>query len=180
MEDLGNRMRSIRKQKKLTLKDVAHMTGLTESLISQIENRKANPSVATLFAVSRVLGVSIGEFFDDTGSLSSPVIRTSDRSLVHTANGITYYLLNQQVSESPFEVLWAEYEKGGGTGEPIMHDGVECGVVLSGKLEVATGPEKYVLNAGDSITLESRKPHMMTNLWDGVTTAIWINSPPTF
>ncbi len=180
MENLGDRMRAIRKKKNLTLKDVARMTDLTESLISQIENRKANPSVATLVAISRVLDVPIGAFFDDEDMVGGPVIRKSERSVVHTASGITYYLMNRELQESPIEVLWAEYEQGSSTGKLITHEGLECGVVLSGKLEVETEREKYILNAGDSITLESTRPHMITNIWDGPTTAIWINSPPTF
>lgn len=180
MEKLGSRMRTIRKEKRLTLKDVAHMTGLTESLISQIENRKANPSVATLFAISRALGVSIADFFEDDGEQASPVIRTSDRAVVHTASGITYSLLNHQTPASTFEALFAEYQPGSSTGEVLTHIGNECGVVLTGKLEVSIGEDRHVLNAGDSITFESTTPHILTNLSDGVTTAIWINSPPTF
>jgi len=173
-------MRQIRKEKKLTLKDVAHMTGLTESLISQIENRKANPSVATLFAISRTLGVAIGDFFEEENGPGSPVIRTSDRSVVHTASGITYYLLNHQRAETPVEVLWVEYEAGSSTGKLITHAGTECGIVLKGKIEVKTESDTFVLNAGDSITLDSTAPHMISNLSDDTTTAIWINSPPTF
>lgn len=156
------------------------MTGFTESLISQIENQKANPSVSTLVAISHALGVPISIFFEEDGAACNPVIRSTDRAVVRTANGVSYYQLNRHPGETPIEVLWAEYEGGSSTGKLISHEGTECGIVLSGKLEVRTETETYVLNSGDSITLDSSVPHMLTNLSNGLSTAIWINSPPSF
>lgn len=78
------------------------------------------------------------------------------------------------------EVLWAEYGGGSSTGRMLAHEGTECGIVLNGKLEVRTENATYVLNSGDSITLDSTDPHMLTNLSDSTTTGIWINSPSTF
>lgn len=179
MDKLGSKIRDTRKAKNLTLKDVARMADLTESLISQIENGKANPSISSLVSISRVLGVPVGTFFEPHSHAHDPVIRTTDRSVVHTANGITYQLMSRDVGDCPMEVLWAEYEPGAFT-PAIAHEGMECGVVLKGKLEVAVDGQKYVLNGGDSITFESNKPHVLTNLSDRLTTAIWINSPPSF
>ena len=107
MEHMGSKIREIRKNQNLTLKDIARMTDLTESLISQIENSKANPSLASLVAISRVLGVPIGAFFDSVASPDSPVVRRSDRPVVNTANGITYELINQDFADCPIEVLSA-------------------------------------------------------------------------
>ena len=180
MDNMGKKIREIRKTQNLTLKDVARMTNLTESLISQIENSKANPSIASLAAISRVLGVPIGAFFESTVPANGPVIRSSERSVVHTANGITYQLMSQDFAGSPIEVLWAEYEPASSTASFMKHKGIECGVVIKGKLEIAVDEERFVLNSGDSITFESSRPHMLTNLSDRITTAIWINSPPSF
>ena len=180
MDRMGSKIRETRKNKNLTLKDVARMTDLTESLISQIENSKANPSIASLVAISRVLGVPIGSFFDNAAVSNTPVIRKSDRSVSTTANGITYQLISRDFADCPIEVLWAAYDPSSSTEDFMKHEGVECGVVLKGKLEVAVEEHRYVLNAGDSITFESNKLHMLTNLSDRVTTAIWINSPSSF
>lgn len=179
MDSIGRKIREIRKRKNLTLRDVALMTNLTESLLSQIETSKANPSIASLMAISKVLGVPIGAFFETMSHTSGPVTRGSDRQVVHTANGITYQLMSKETEDSPIEVVWAEYEPGATTGE-FQHEGVECGVVLKGKLEVTIDGQKHVLNTGDSITFESTRPHINTNLSDRITTAIWINSPPSF
>lgn len=180
LNTLGERIRSIRREQNLTLSDVARMTGLTESLISQIETSKANPSVTTLIAISRALNTPVGVFFDLADQGSSPVLRQNERELATTADGIRYFLLTPNLAERPFEVLYNEFEPGASTGERITHAGIEFGIVLEGKLEVCVEDVVYVLNAGDSITIDSSKPHALRNLADKVTTAIWVDSPPTF
>ncbi len=178
---LGSMIRKIRKEKLLTLKDVARMTNLTESLLSQIENNKAQPSITSLMAISKVLNTPIAYFFDqDDSRAKSPVLRSSERPVVHTKSGITYYLLSPNVKEVQIEMLYAEYEKGASTEVMHTHSGYECGTVLSGKLEVRLNEDRYVLNRGDSITIPSSQPHELVNIFEGTTTAIWVNNPPTF
>jgi transcriptional regulator with XRE-family HTH domain len=179
--ELGSTIHRIRKEKLLTLKDVARMTNLTESLLSQIENNKAQPSITSLMAISKALNTPIAYFFDqDDSHAKSPVLRSSERPVVHTKSGITYYLLSPNVEEVQIEMLYAEYEKGASTEVMHTHSGYECGIVLEGKLEVRLNEDRYVLNRGDSITIPSSQPHDIANIYDGMTIAIWVNNPPTF
>ena len=176
---LGQRIRSIRNSQNLTLKDISSITNLTESLISQIETDKANPSVSSLIAISKALNVHIGSLFDEQIT-ANPVIRENERPVVHTKSGITYSLLVPHGEQRPMEVLYAEYEKGSSTEVLNTHDGVECGFILKGKLEVRIGENRYILNKGDAITYESTEPHLITNRSERTTVALWINCPPTF
>ena len=179
--ELGSTIRKVRKEKLLTLKDVAHMTSLTESLLSQIENNKAQPSIASLMAISKALSTPIAYFFDhEDAHAGSPVLRSSERPVVHTTSGITYYLLTQNVEQAQIEMLYGVYEKGASTEVMHTHTGYECGIVLEGKLEVMLNEDRYVLNRGDSITIPSSQPHNVVNIYEGMSTAIWVNNPPTF
>ena len=179
--ELGSTIRRIRKEKRLTLKDVAHMTGLTESLLSQIENNKAQPSVSSLVAISKALNTPIGFFFEQEDSrTASPVLRSSERPVVHSQSGITYYQLTQNTEETQIEVLYADYERGASTEIMHTHEGYERGIVLEGKLEVKIDADRYVLNRGDSIAIPSSQTHSVINIFDGPSTAIWVNNPPTF
>jgi transcriptional regulator with XRE-family HTH domain len=178
---LGKTIREIRKQKNLTLKDVARMTSLTESMLSQIENDRTKPSITTLLAVSKALNTPIGYFFDQKESqFKSPVVRLSERPVVQTKSGITYYLLNPNLEDTPMEVLSVEYEKGASSEVLHTHEGYEYGLVLEGKLEVQVNEDRYILNKGDSITIPSSQPHNKVNLFEGKTIAIWVHTPPTF
>jgi DNA-binding NtrC family response regulator len=61
---LGGRIRSIRKERLLTLKQLSNKTSLSVSLISQIELGKSAPSVSTLRKLTRALGVTMSYLFD--------------------------------------------------------------------------------------------------------------------
>ena len=66
--EIGNKVRNLRKQHKLTLKQLAGRTGLSVSLISQIELAKTSASVSTLHKLARALGIDLVYFFEHTRS----------------------------------------------------------------------------------------------------------------
>ena len=63
LASVGARLRSVRQDRGLTLKQLAHRTGLSVSLISQIELARSSPSLSTLFKVSRALRIPLEELF---------------------------------------------------------------------------------------------------------------------
>src|ERR1700712_3861782 len=65
MDHLGQRLKAVRVPAGLTLRALARAADVSPSLISQIENGKSQPSVATLYAFSRLLNVSVDELFED-------------------------------------------------------------------------------------------------------------------
>lgn len=182
LKNIGDKIRETRKSQNLTLQDVSRMSGLTTSLLSQIENSKANPSINTLMTIAKILNTPLGNLFDtsDDGAPENPVIRKNERPVAKTANGIVYYLLTPHLEEKTIEVLYSEFEPGGDTGTMLTHAGMECGIVLEGKLEVQVEDSIYILNAGDTININSSRPHRIRNAADSKTTTIWINTPPTF
>ncbi len=177
---IGENIRRIRKEKGLTIKDISKKADLTKGLISQIENNKANPSINSLMAIAKALNVPIASFFDQNGKMENPVVKKDKRKVIKTQSGITYYLLNPSTYNSNLELLYVVYEKGSTTGTLYTHEGEESGIVLEGKLEIIIDDKKHILEEGDSITLTSDKPHKFTNINNGVTVAIWVNSPATF
>jgi transcriptional regulator with XRE-family HTH domain/quercetin dioxygenase-like cupin family protein len=70
MEDLGRRLKEVRVRAGLTLRELARQADVSPSLISQIENGKSQPSVATLYTFSRLLHVSVDQLFDDRTAIS--------------------------------------------------------------------------------------------------------------
>ena len=184
--DIGKQVLRIRKEKGLTIKDVSMMSGVTPSLISQIEHNKANPSLATLLSLANSFNINVIDFFkdDDANNGDSPVIRSSERRLVKTGVKAEYYLLTSKIFDN-IEFLYCIYEEGGASSkEMISHSesdkGYEAGIILSGKFKVELEDQVYILNAGDSIYFKSCRPHRITNISESVGTAIWIDSPASF
>jgi transcriptional regulator with XRE-family HTH domain len=176
---LGDIIRKIRKDKKVTIKEIAAKAGVTSSLLSQIENNKANPSVNSLMAIAKALKVPMSSFFDDE-PIVDPVVRAGKRKFLKTQSGVTYYLLTPDPSNHRIGMIYNVFEEDASVGEMYSHEGEECGFVLEGRLEVACGDDTFILESGDSIILDSTKPHKCTNIAAGRTIAIWCNSPPTW
>ena len=65
MDHLGQRLKDVRVRAGMTLRELARQADVSPSLISQIENGKSQPSVATLYAFSRLLNVSVDELFEE-------------------------------------------------------------------------------------------------------------------
>lgn len=177
---IGRKIRQARKKQDLTIKMLAERTSLTQSLISQIETEKANPSLSSLIAIAKALGVTVGSFFDDNEVLTNPVVRAKERRSIRTNTGITYYLLTPELRNKRAEFLLGVYGKGSSTEKLWTHEGEEYGLVLEGALEVTIEDTTYTLRRGDSIVIDSRKPHMLRNIRNGKTVTIWVDSPPTF
>lgn len=82
LQHLGDRLRDFRQQRRLTLRELAVRADVSASLLSQIENGKANPSVMTLHNIASALNVPLVYFFpSDQHGLSHPVL---DLSAIHT------------------------------------------------------------------------------------------------
>ena len=179
---LGDAIKKIRLEKQLTIKEVAERARVTSSLLSQIENNKANPSINSLMAIAKALHVPIGSFFDDFDSEPTfdPVVRADQRKILKTQSGVTFYLLTPELKNHAIEFIYNVYAKGGSTGDLYSHKGEECGLVLEGKLEITYNDNTYILEAGDSIILDSSKPHKLTNIYDGKTIAVWVDSPASW
>jgi transcriptional regulator with XRE-family HTH domain len=181
--NMGTKIRKLRKAKGLSLKEVSKKVDLSTSLLSQIENDKVTPSIATLFKIANFLGKKTSFFLDDyteEKEVESPIVRKTERTILHSRNSkIRYELLNPKLSNTKVEFLEVIMEKGCETGT-YTHDGEEYGIILTGKLEVILDGDHYILSRGDSIAFDSSRPHGFRNLSRGETRVIWAISPPTF
>jgi transcriptional regulator with XRE-family HTH domain len=180
LDEIGQKLKAARTERDMSLQDLAKLTGVTRSMLSQIENNKTYPSLSTLQQVSRALGVPMGSFFESDEEAGSPILRRKDRRRLQTKNGVTFYSLTPALKKHRIEVLYNLYEAGGSTGPLYSHQGEECGVVLKGRLEVVSEDNVYTLDEGDTIYLDSSKPHRIRNIGNGEAIAIWINTPPTW
>jgi transcriptional regulator with XRE-family HTH domain len=180
VDDLGEKIRKIRIEKGLTIAELSEITHLSASMISQVENNKSLPSLKTLEQFSIALKVPIGALFESQEGTHSPIIKQSERQRLRTRHGVTFYLLTPNVSEHDIEALYNVYKPHGHTGPLYSHHGEECGIVIKGKFEVLWNNQVFIIEEGDTIYLDSSKPHKITNLSDEEAIAIWINSPPTW
>jgi transcriptional regulator with XRE-family HTH domain len=196
--ELGDRLRSARASRGLSLRSLAERVGVSPSLISQVERGLARPSVNTLYALARELDVSFDELlFPDVrpstvtraepiaappvpsgqwpAQPARPVQRAADRPSIRLASGVVWERLTTE-SLPNVDFLYVTYEVGGASSpehEFQRHGGQEWGYVLSGRLGVTIGFDDHILEPGDAIALDSTMPHRLYNLGEEPVHAIW-------
>jgi transcriptional regulator with XRE-family HTH domain len=179
---IGEQLRARRHEHGLSLRELADRLGVSPSLISQIERGRANPSVSTLYQIVAELDVSLDELlFNDRRAAgpapasAPPVLRGKERKRIRLASGVIWERLTT-TSEPGVEFLYVMYEVGGASSPEDAyqrHSGHEWGYVLSGTLQVTVGFRQYLLEPGDSLSLESSTPHRLANAGDTPVHAIW-------
>jgi transcriptional regulator with XRE-family HTH domain len=178
---LGSRIRSMRRARNLTLRQLAARAGVTESFLSQVEREVASPSIASVQRIARALDLSIAQLFAEEPT-SGRVVRREARKRVSYPGlrAIDEFLTTNMAGR--LQVIVSTIEPGGGTGEePYTHDSdEEFVVVLSGTLDLWIAEEHYVLREGDAITFASRQPHWNMNRGDVPTVILFCLTPPSF
>jgi quercetin dioxygenase-like cupin family protein len=105
----------------------------------------------------------------------SPVVRRAAQPVMNTGRGAQRRLVIRDAANN-VELAENTYLAGASSADrPLRHLGREFGVVLSGRLRVEVGGERYVLRRGDAILLESSTPHRFTNVGREVVRTLWIN-----
>jgi transcriptional regulator with XRE-family HTH domain len=179
---VGKRIMTERKNKNLTIKDVAAMSGISTSMISQIENDKGNPSLNTLNALAHAIGVEVAVFFNsETDHFNNPVVRSSERPIMSKSNEFTTYQLSAG-NINRFCVYYNVLVPGGSTTNfpehhPATATGYEFGYILNGKLRVEIEDQVYILNPGDSICIDATKQHASTNIASVDCEMLWFMIP---
>src|SRR5690606_12155148 len=110
----GRLIKERRRQLNVTLESLAETVELTKSFLSEIENDKTSPSVASLVRLCDALGLSVGDLFNST---ASTVVRADERPRVSFGGtGVRDYLLTASNS-SRLQALWSEIEPLGTYGD---------------------------------------------------------------
>jgi transcriptional regulator with XRE-family HTH domain len=177
----GKRVRSLRKQKRLTLARLSEITRRSVSLLSQIETGRVSPSFSSMRILADALRVPIAQLIGEDEKVEvkdHAILRPSNRKVLTSFGGVQHQLLSRDLGPS-FEFVCNELPPGTSTGKDLYtHEGMECGLLLEGELEVQVGEGVYHLRPGDSITLKSSIPHRISNLGKKRAKAVWVNSVP--
>jgi len=183
--ELGLRLRTARRTKGWTMKQLAASAGCSESLLSKIENGKNLPSLPLLHRLVQVLETNIGWLFGDRASQRNIVFRAGQRPVIaldpqHRGEGIA---LERVIPFSEMHLLQCNIHhiaEGGSSAGPIAHEGEEVGYVLAGRIELIVDGRSHRLAAGDAFVFRSDRQHAYRNVGEGTASIFWVNTPPTF
>ncbi len=165
---LGEKIKTLRLQKHLTLRQVADKTSLSIPLLSQVENNAVSPPVATLLKIAKALEVSIGYFFrEEEATDKIAVVRKDERQRVfrplhkrHGEGGYNYEALAYTRNAKHMEPFFVEFEPRKKEELTFLnHRGEEFVFLFKGKLAFYAQGREIILNPGDSLYFDADLPH---------------------
>jgi len=169
----GERVREIRKQRNLTLKELAEQTNLSTSLLSQIERGLVDPTVGTFWKICHALDIPFHRFFNQMEGEQMVVRKEQRRVMELSDSNVRYHYLSPPHSEK-LQFLLVEIQPGEVRKlELVNHSGEECGFVLQGELIVILEDQEIHLREGDSIHFPSTTPHRYVNPGNTPSLSVW-------
>ncbi|MDK8190225.1 XRE family transcriptional regulator [Paenibacillus sp. UMB7766-LJ446] len=158
--DIGLAIRTIRKQKQITIMQMCEGTGLSKGFISNVENNKTSPSIATLESIADYLEVPLPYL------LLSPeqrmnVVRKDERK--ETTAGSGQIKVQHLTAKGAMRMSIVELPAGASTGVN-KHAGEESHLILQGKIRAEQCEDVEILEAGDSFSWNAIVPHEVTNI----------------
>lgn len=180
LSHIGGRLQALRREKGLTLEQLAADSSLSAGYLSQIENGVAVPSLTALQVIAAELGIDVADFFPEERRHGTRLIRAGDRHefQLEPESGEVYAVLAGQVHGRAFSALYARHlPVQGGNDRPFRHLGEEFGLVLSGALQVTVDGDEYELGPGDWIHYSSHPTHSAHVISDEPVEALWVLTP---
>lgn len=184
---LGAKIRKLRQRRSMTLQEVSDISGLSKSLLSQIENETSVPPIPTLVRIAKSLGVKIDYFFRDTLiNQRISVIRKNEwreeDKLPHNRperSGYRYIPLAHPTINQHMEPFWVRFEPCEKSDLTYyQHTGEEFLYVQEGTLEFNSEGKRVVIKSGDSLYFESSVPHMVRNIGQTPASAVAVIYTP--
>lgn len=181
---IGEKIRALRQQKRLTLQELSELTTLSKPLLSQIENQQVVPPLATLLKIAKGLKIDIHFFFEDEGNRQKYVltrredVREDEKVPRPVSNDISrpyaYHSLAQGLRHKHMEPFLVEFDKREWDDALFFkHDGDEEFIyVTEGELDFHYNNEVLRMRAGDSIYYDSSQLHGWVSVGEGRARAV--------
>jgi transcriptional regulator with XRE-family HTH domain len=183
--DIGRKLKQLRMRKKIGLVDLGKHTGLSASMLSQLENGKLIPTLPTLARIAMVFDVGLDHFFGDRSKRALfSVVRAAERmrfpDRADSPRPAWFFeCLAFSSQEKSLQAYVAEFEP-----RPPewvtdhVHEGAEFIFVLDGEVGIHYADEETILKKGDSVYFDGSQPHGYRSSAPGPSRAIVITTPP--
>ena len=178
--EVGKQLRAVRTAFGLSQRELAKRAGVTNGMVSLIEQDRVSPSIGSLQKILAAFPMTMAEFFTrDMEGQENVVFRADELPDVGTGD-IQYCLVAAPRHDRKMSILSETYEPETDTGEDLLtHSGEEGGVVVEGELELTVAGKTWLLGPGDAYYFDSRLPHRFRNTGKVPARIVSANTPPT-
>jgi transcriptional regulator with XRE-family HTH domain len=182
--ELGRKLKQLRLRKKIALTELGRHTGLSASMISQLENGKLVPTLPTLARLSMVFDVGMDYFFGSRRREGMfEIVRQEERMKFPNRPELEkpnffFEVLAFKATNKPIEAYIAEFPQANeGEATAHLHPGVELIYVMEGTLAVQYQDEEHELYTGDCCYFDSSELHSYRGMSEAPARAFVVSAP---
>jgi transcriptional regulator with XRE-family HTH domain len=176
--EIGRRIRTVRRERGLTLRQVARQAGLSATHISEIERGHTTPTVGALLRVAHALGKEPHYFLETERLPEISLVRAADEKRVTeikaprgVSEALTHGIPGSRLVASRTTLAPHSAES-----DVLSFAGEEGGYVIEGEIEIHVGDDSFQLKAGDGFHLRSDLPHTVYNRGDIPAVLVWVTT----
>jgi transcriptional regulator with XRE-family HTH domain len=177
---MGKKIRDLRLRRGLTVQQLAGATGLSKGFISQVENHRTSPSLATLHDLARALSTSAAYLVVEEDQVPC-VVRAGERPSVLVGGNTSRVEVLSARPKRNLELIQIELPAGLEAGDHRhYHHGEQCLLCVEGQVRLTCGDHIIELAPGDSCHFDGRVPHAMENRGTGTARVLIAMTPAAY
>jgi transcriptional regulator with XRE-family HTH domain len=177
--DVGAHLKAVRLMYGLSQRELAKRAGVTNGLISLIEQNRVSPSVSSLTKVLDGVPMTLADFFTLDLAGKRPVFFPHAELPDLGANGVRQRLVGGSLALRTMSILHESYAPGADSGELVVAPpGERGGVIVRGVVELNVGGETRALGAGDAYYFRNSLPHRFRNVGREECEMVSASAPP--
>jgi len=168
---IAQNLKRLREEKKLSLDNVSNLTGVSKSMLGQIERCEVNPTVSTVWKIANGLKISFTQFLSKPEVDIEVVDKSQTQPLVEDDGKFKIFPVFSFDSARRFEMYSIEVDLGGYLySEGHLQGTQEFITVFSGSIAISINNEDFVVAEGNSIRFKADRPHSYKNTGSAVCT----------
>ncbi|MBY0598386.1 helix-turn-helix domain-containing protein [Bacillus bingmayongensis] len=167
---LAKNLKAIREKEKLSLEKVSQLSGVSKTMIGQIERGESSPTLTTIWKIANGLKISFTSLINNPQPDTTVVLRNEIQVLSEDNGRYRVYPYFPFQEDRRFEVYSVEIEKEGILSSDSHREGTEEFItVFDGEVTIHVSECKYKLKSGDSIRFKADRPHTYYNSGETLT-----------
>ncbi|WP_028778820.1 helix-turn-helix domain-containing protein [Shimazuella kribbensis] len=167
---IAKNLKAFREGRRLSLEKVAELTGVSKTMIGQIERGESSPTIKTIWKIANGLKISFTSLIHNPQP-ETKIVKKEERKKLLESEGKYRAFSNFPFEDGRrFEIYTIEIDEEGSLDSESHPEGTEEYLtVFEGELIVQVNDESFVIQSGDSIQFKADRPHSYRNVGSKMT-----------
>jgi transcriptional regulator with XRE-family HTH domain len=157
-DTLAANLKRERTRQGLSLSELSRLSKIGKATLSQLESGTGNPTIETVFSLSRALEIPISDLLDTQHSEAVTVVRGADAAVL-SGEGVDLRPLQRIEAGGVIIEVYDQQVRSGSRQPSLGHAGTEHTVVQSGTLHVEVDGHRVEIGPGDYVAFDASLPH---------------------